>query len=94
MKLSEKIFNLLLNLYGVSFSDYEECYELIKNDINNEMEEETEEDESIVDMNIKSKRGVKSLEINLTESNYSNMKGKRNISNLMGDPEKNKFMNS
>ena len=94
VKLSEKIFNLLLNLYGVSFSDYEECYELIKNDINNEMEEETEEDESIVDMNIKSKRGVKSLEINLTESNYSNMKGKRNISNLMGDPEKNKFMNS
>ena len=62
--------------------------------MNNEMEEESEEEESVLDMKIKSKKGVKSLEINLTESNYSNMKGKRNISNIMGNPEKNKYMYS
>ena len=94
VKLSEKIFNLLLNLYEISFADYEDCYNLIKNDMNNEMEEESEEEESVLDMKIKSKKGVKSLEINLTESNYSNMKGKRNISNIMGNPEKNKYMYS
>ena len=94
VKLSEKIFNLLLNLYEISFADYEDCYNLIKNDMNNEMEEESEEEESVLDMKIKSKKRVKSLEINLTESNYSNMKGKRNISNIMGNPEKNKYMYS
>ena len=90
LKLSEKIFNLLLNLYEISFSDYEECYNLIKRDMNNETEE-SEADDSI-DMNINTKKGVKSLEVNLTESNYSNMKGKRNISNIMGNPEKNKYL--
>ena len=94
VKLSEKIFNLLLNLYEISFADYEDCYNLIKNDMNNEMEEESEEEESVLDMKIKSKKRVKTLEINLTESNYSNMKGKRNISNIMGNPEKNKYMYS
>ena len=62
--------------------------------MNNEMEEESEEEESVLDMKIKSKKRVKTLEINLTESNYSNMKGKRNISNIMGNPEKNKYMYS
>ena len=94
VKLSEKIFNLLLNLYEISFADYDDCYNLIKNDMNNEMEEESEEEESVLDMKIKSKKRVKTLEINLTESNYSNMKGKRNISNIMGNPEKNKYMYS
>ena len=92
LKLSEKIFNLLLNLYEISFSDYEECYNLIKRDMNNETEEESNEDEDSIDMNINSKKGVKSLEVNLTESNYSNIKGKRNISNIMGNPEKNKYL--
>ena len=92
LKLSEKIFNLLLNLYEISFSDYEECYNLIKRDMNNETEEESNEDDDSIDMNINSKKGIKSLEVNLTESNYSNIKGKRNISNIMGNPEKNKYL--
>ena len=92
LKLSEKIFNLLLNLYEISFSDYEECYNLIKRDMNNETEEESNEDDDSIDMNINSKKGMKSLEVNLTESNYSNIKGKRNISNIMGNPEKNKYL--
>ena len=90
LKLSERIFNLLLNLYGICFSDYEDCYNMIKNDINNEVDEETDEEESDLDMNINSKKGMKSLEINLTEGNYSNMIGKRNISNIMGNSDKNK----
>ena len=92
LKLSEKIFNLLLDLYEVSFSDYKECYNLIKNDIANESEDETEEDDSNLDMNINSKKAAKSLEVNLTESNYSNMKGKRNIDIIMGNSEKNKYL--
>ena len=92
LKLSEKIFNLLLDLYEIGFSDYEDCYNLIKNDINNEVNEETDEEESYLDMNINSKKGMKSLEINLTESNYSNIKGKRNISNIMGNSEKNTYL--
>ena len=92
LKLSEKIFNLLLDLYEISFSDYKECYNLIKNDIANESEDETDEDDSNLDMNINSKKAAKSLEVNLTESNYSNMKGKRNIDIIMGNPEKNKYL--
>ena len=91
LKLSEKIFNLLLNLYEINFSDYEECYNFIKKDMSNETEEESYE-ESDIDMIINSKKGVKSLEVNLTESNYSNMKGKRNINNIMGNPDKNKYL--
>ena len=91
LKLSEKIYNLLLNLYEIGFSDYEDCYNLIKNDINNEVDEETDEEDSDFDMNINSKKGMKSLEINLTEGNYSNIIGKRKISNLMGNSDKNKL---
>ena len=43
-------------------------------------------------MNINPKKAAKSLEVNLTESNYSNMKGKRNIDIIMGNPEKNKYL--
>ena len=92
LKLSKKIFNLLLDLYEISFSDYKDCYILIKNDLENETEEESEDDDSNLDMNINSKKAAKSLEVNLTESNYSNMKGKRNIDIIMGNPEKNKYL--
>ena len=92
LKLSKKIFNLLLDLYEISFSDYKDCYIFIKNDIENETEEESEDDDSNLDMNINSKKAAKSLEVNLTESNYSNMKGKRNIDIIMGNPEKNKYL--
>ena len=43
-------------------------------------------------MNINPKKAAKSLEVILTESNYSNMKGKRNIDIIMGNPEKNKYL--
>ncbi len=92
LKLSKKIFDLLLDLYDISFSDYKDCYIFIKNDIENETEEESEDDDSNLDMNINSKKAAKSLEVNLTESNYSNMKGKRNIDIIMGNPEKNKYL--
>ena len=92
LKLSKKIFDLLLDLYEISFSDYKDCYNFIKNDIENETEEESEDDDSNLDMNINSKKAAKSLEVNLTESNYSNMKGKRNIDIIMGNPEKNKYL--
>jgi len=92
LKLSKKIFDLLLDLYEISFSDYKDCYIFIKNDIENETEEESEDDDSNLDMNINSKKAAKSLEVNLTESNYSNMKGKRNIDIIMGNPEKNKYL--
>ena len=92
LKLSKKIFDLLLDLYEISFSDYKDCYIFIKNDIENETEEESEDDDSNLDININSKKAAKSLEVNLTESNYSNMKGKRNIDIIMGNPEKNKYL--
>ena len=81
-----------MDLYEISFSDYKDCYIFIKNDIENETEEESEDDDSNLDMNINSKKAAKSLEVNLTESNYSNMKGKRNIDIIMGNPEKNKYL--
>ena len=92
LKLSKKIFDLLLDLYEISFSDYKDCYIFIKNDIEKDTEEESEDDDSNLDMNINSKKAAKSLEVNLTESNYSNMKGKRNIDIIMGNPEKNKYL--
>ena len=92
LKLSKKIFDLLLDLYEISFSDYKDCYIFIKNDIENETEEESEDDDSNLDMDINSKKAAKSLEVNLTESNYSNMKGKRNIDIIIGNPEKNKYL--
>ena len=40
--VSKRLFKLLLSLYGIDFSDYEECYIVIKKDLieNNDYEEE------------------------------------------------------
>ena len=93
ISLSNKLYNLLLDIYNISFSDYEECYNLIKNDSNEEYDiSEGEEESYNIDANIKSKKRAKSLEVNLTESNYSTAKAKRDISKIMNNISKNKNM--
>ena len=92
--LSKKLYNLLLDIYNISFSDYEECYNLIKRDIAEEDDISEEDDESSkINLNIQSKKRAKSLEVNLTESNYSTTKTKRDINKIMGDISKNNNKN-
>ena len=42
---SKKLYKLLISIYGIEFSDYEECYNIIKNDIDKICESEDEEEE-------------------------------------------------
>ena len=44
-ELSKKIYKLLLSIYGIELSDYEECYNVIKNDLDKNYESEDEEEE-------------------------------------------------
>ena len=44
-ELSKKLYKLLISIYGIEFSDYEECYNIIKNDIDKNYESDDEEEE-------------------------------------------------
>ena len=45
LKPSEKLYELLLSIYGIEFSDYEECYNIMKIDISESDEIDEDEDE-------------------------------------------------
>ena len=48
IKIYEKLYKLLIYLYCIEFSDYEECYNIIKKDlIDNENNDEDNEEESL-----------------------------------------------
>ena len=85
LQLSEKLYNLLLLLYGIEFSDYEECYNIIKMDLkkNNDMDEDEEEKEESSNVNSK-------LNINLETSNNTNI----NIRDINSHTNNSKSLNN
>ena len=73
LKLSKKLYQLLLSLYGIEFFDYEECYNIIKLDISesDEMDEEEEDEDyqeessnSNSKINIRTIKNINSQKIN------------------------------
>lgn len=75
-KLSDNLYKLLISLYGVEFSDYEQCYNEIKRGITESGEMEEEEEEESSNMNTKRNNNnlnikTNSLEINIIGSNDS-----------------------
>ena len=89
IKISKKLFDLLLGLYGIEYSDYEECYKIIKLDLieNNELDINEEEKEEIsnsnINININNNTNVNtnanSLEINKQLNNSNTLNNDRNI---------------
>ena len=69
-ELSNKLYKLLISIYGIELSDYEECYMVIKNDLDKyyEDEEEEEEENSTTNRNTISNTKTKST---LPNSNIS-----------------------
>ena len=69
-ELSNKLYKLLISIYGIELSDYEECYKVIKNDLDKyyEDEEEEEEENSTTNRNTISNTKTKST---LPNSNIS-----------------------
>ena len=87
LKLSKKLYELLLSLYGIEFSDYEECYNLIKIDINENNEQGKEEDEEQEEEN----KSNSKININ-TSKNINNQKIKEQINNSKTlDNERNNY---
>ena len=70
VELSKKLYKLLISIYGIELSDYEECYKVIKNDLDKyyEDEEEEEEENSTTNRNTISNTKTKST---LPNSNIS-----------------------
>ena len=70
VELSNKLYKLLISIYGIELSDYEECYKVIKNDLDKyyEDEEEEEEENSTTNRNTISNTKTKST---LPNSNIS-----------------------
>ena len=82
-ELSETLYKLLLNMYGVDFSDYEDCYNMIKFDLieSNDMEEE-EENEENSKSNTSDKENIEnylnSFELNKFTENSKTLNKERN----------------
>ena len=98
LEISEKLYKLLISLYGIEFSDYEECYNIIKKDlIDNENNDEDNEEESLnsnidtTKSNTNTNKTIKSTDIILTKDNKNILTEERNISNLNSSGRKNKF---
>ena len=96
-KLSDNLYKSLISLYGVEFSDYEQCYKEIKRGISEsgEMEEEEEEEE---DSKMNTKRNnnnlninTNSLEINIIGSNEPKTLSKEKDYNWDTISRKNRF---
>ena len=95
-KLSDNLYKSLISLYGVEFSDYEQCYKEIKRGISEsgEMEEEDEEEDS--NMNTKRNNNnlninTNSLEINIIGSNGTKTLSKEKDYNWDTISRKNRF---
>ena len=88
---SEKMYKLLILLYGVEISDYEECYNEIKKDLeeSNEMEED-EENEVGSNINLNT-NNANSLDINIYSNNSKTLNKDRNNYGLKKVSRKNRF---
>ena len=103
MKFSEKLFKLLISLYGVEFSDYEECYNTVKQDLENSNSEEDENNitnsntnsntniNSITKANSNTNSNLTSIEIKKNWSNNNIINQERSIANMNTTERKNKF---
>ena len=99
IKISKQLFDLLLYLYGIEFSDYEECYKIIKLDLieNNELdinEEENEEiNNSIINTNTNTNvnSNTNSLEVNKHINTSNTLNNDKNIYELEKISRENKF---
>lgn len=85
-KLYEKLYTMLMSLYGVEFSDYEHCYNEIKKDLieNDEIEEDEDENEESNNLmntktntNLNLGENTNSLEINITSTNCKTLSKER-----------------
>ena len=89
IKLSEKLYKILLSIYGIEFSDYEECYNEIKKDMEENNELEDENDES---MHENTNSNLNSLEINMqTSTNSKTLSKERNNYDWENFTRKNRF---
>ena len=95
-KLSDNLYKSLISLYGVEFSDYEQCYKEIKRGISESGEMEEEDDEE--DSNMSTKRNnnnvninTNSLEINIIGSNGTKTLSKDKDYNWDTISRKNRF---
>ena len=93
-EISEHLYKLLISLYGVELSDYEECYNIIKHDLNNNNNNEVEEK---INSNTKSNtnsnisNNLKSIDntFNKSKDFIMNEENRKRILNSSG--RKNKF---
>ena len=95
LKISEKIFKLLFGLYGVEFSDFEECYNIIKQDLSNiNINDYDSSINSNTNTNTNSKtninKNMKSLETKFNSKNNI-LKEEKNITNKSISDRKNKY---
>ena len=95
LEISEKLFKLLFGLYGVEFSDFEECYNIIKQDLSNiNINDYDSSINSNTNTNTNSKtninKNMKSLETKFNSKNNI-LKEEKNITNKSISDRKNKY---
>ena len=94
-EISELLLKLLFSLYGVDFSDYEECYNTIKLDLSENNNNEDEDGKNHLNSNTSSKcsikKNLKSIEIKLNKNNQKKLNDEINISNLNSSGRGNRF---
>jgi hypothetical protein len=101
-EISKRLFKLLISLYGINFSDYEECYNALKKDLTENKDSGDEEDidnsnsnsnKTNANTNSNSKTNInkKSIEMKSNKSN-DNANEDKEISNLISNScRQNKF---
>ena len=93
LEISEYFFKLLISLYGVEFSDYEECYNVIKQDLNknNVIVDEEENSNLNTKSNTNSNNNWKSKENKFNKSKDFTMDKEKRKRILNSSRRKNKF---
>ena len=86
----------IFSLYGIEFSDYEECYNIIKKNLSENINIDDEDEISNLYSNTSSKcdinKNMKSIEIKLNKNNKKKFNEKINISNSNTNIRENKFI--
>lgn len=94
-EISKQLLKLLFSLYGVDFSDYEECYNTIKIDLSENNNNEDEDGKSPINSSTSSKcninNNMKSIEIKLNKNNQKKFNDEINMSNLNSNGRANRF---
>ena len=90
---SEKLFKSLISLYGVDFSYYEECYNVIKKDLseNNDSDDEIEESNNTNSNTNTTKSTTTNINSN---ANISELNKNRSIPNILSEEMKKRNFNT